>query len=46
METLWKVMEAIIDTRLQASIQFHDVLHGLRAGRGIRAATMELKLAQ
>ena len=28
LETLWKVVEDIIDTRLQACITIHDVLHG------------------
>ena len=33
METLWKVVEAIIYTCLRASISLHDVLHGFRAVR-------------
>ena len=28
METLWKVVEALIDTHIRANLQFHDVLHG------------------
>ena len=43
---LWKVVEAIIDTRLLASIQFHDVFHGFRAGRGMGTANMDIKLYQ
>ena len=39
-------MEYIIDTCLRASIQFNDVLHGFRSGRGTGAANMELKLSQ
>ena len=35
LETLWKVVEAIIDTRLRVSISFHDVLRSLCAGREI-----------
>ena len=31
-ETLWKVVEAIINTRLKVCITFHGVLHGLRKG--------------
>ena len=42
---LWKFVEAIIDTRLWASIQFQCVLHGFCAVRGTGTATMELKLA-
>ena len=33
LETLWKVVEAIINTRLNVCITFHDVLHGLLKGR-------------
>ena len=46
LDTLWKVVEAIIDIRLQTSIQFHDVVDRLRAERGTGTAAMELKLAQ
>ena len=46
LDTLWKVVEALIDTRLRASLQMHNVLHGFRSRRGIGAAIMELKLAQ
>ena len=45
-DMLWKVMESIIDTRLRASIQFHNVLHGFHAGGGMGTGTMELKIAQ
>ena len=46
LETLWKVVEAIVETRLRAIISFQDVLHGLRSGRGTGTAILELKLAQ
>ena len=46
LETLWKVMEALIDTRLYASLQTHDFLHGFRAGRGMGTAIMEVNLVQ
>ena len=46
METLWKVVEALIDTRLRASLQFHDILHGFWARRGTGTAIMELKIPQ
>ena len=46
LETLWKVVEELIDTRLRASLHMHSVLRGFRAGRGTGTAIMELKLAQ
>ena len=36
----------MIDTRLRASLQIHNVLHRFRARRGIGVAIMELNLAQ
>ena len=44
--TLWKMVEALIDTRLRASLQFHYFLPGFRYVRGTGTAIMELKLAQ
>ena len=46
LENLWKVVEALIDTRLCSSLQMHDVLHRFRYRRGTGTAIMELKLAQ
>ena len=46
LETLWKVVEVIIDNRLRDSLQFHDVLHGFWDGRETGTAIMDLKLAQ
>ena len=46
LETLWKVVEALIYTRIRVSLQFHDVLHEFQAGRGTGTAIMELNLAQ
>ena len=46
LETLWKVVGALINTCLSASLHMHDVLHGFREGRGTGTAIMELKLAQ
>ena len=46
LKTLWKVLEAIIDTRLTYLIHFYDVLLRFRSGRGIGTATMDLKIAQ
>ena len=34
LETLWKVVDALIDTRLCEILQFHDVLLMFRSGRG------------
>ena len=46
LETLWKVVEAMIDSCLRASLQLHDVLNGFRDGRRTGMAIMELKLSQ
>ena len=46
LDTLWKVVEELIETCLCASLQIHDVLHGFRAGRGTGTAIMDLKFAQ
>ena len=45
-ETLWKVVEALIDTRLQASLQMHVVLHRFRSIRGMGTDIMELNLSK
>ena len=46
METLWKVVEALIYTRLRSSLKFHDVLHRFRSGRGTDTAIMEPNIDQ
>ena len=46
LDRLWKVVEDVIDTRLWASIQFHNVLHGLHTERFTEKATMYLKISQ
>ena len=46
LELLWKVVEAIIDTCLRASVHIHNTIHRLRAGRGIGTSTLEIKLEQ
>ena len=33
LESLWKVVEAIIDTRLRSSVHLHNVPHGFHTGR-------------
>ena len=46
LEVVWKVVEAVIDTRIKTVILFYNVLHGFSAGRDTGTTTMELKLAQ
>ena len=46
METLCKVLEELVDTRLRASLQLHEVLHRFHSRRGIGEAIMDLKLTQ
>ena len=46
METLWKVVEELIDTCLRASLQMQDILHRFRDRRGTGTAIMELNIAQ
>ena len=45
-EVMWKVVAEILNRRLTASITFHDLLHGFRAGCGTGNATFEAKLLQ
>ena len=45
-EFLWKAISGIINCRLSSSIQFHDVLHGFRAGRGTGTTTLKENLLQ
>ena len=46
MEVMWKVVEAILNCRFTASITYHDVLHGFRAGHGTGTANLKAKLLQ
>ena len=39
-------MAAILNHRLTESFTFHDLLHGVRAGRGTGTVTLEAKLFQ
>ena len=34
LEVVWKVVELVNYNRIKTVVQFHDVLHGFRAGRG------------
>ena len=45
-EVMWKVVAAILNRRLTASITFYEFLHGFRAGRGKGTATLEANLLQ
>ena len=45
-EVMWKAVAAILNQRFTASINYHDFLHGFRAGRGTGTATLEAKLLQ
>ena len=45
-EVMWKVVAAILNLRLTASISFHDSLHRFWAGRSIGTATLEANLLQ
>ena len=43
---MWKVVSAILNRRLTASITFHDFLHGFQSGRETGTSTLEAKLLQ
>ena len=43
---MWKVVAAILNRRLTASIAFHDFLHRFWAGRGMGTPTLKAKLLQ
>ena len=45
-ETIWKVYLSNVNSRLRSSIVLHDVLNGLRQGRGEGTAIMEAKMEQ
>jgi hypothetical protein len=46
LEVVWKVIAAIMDEWMKASIEFHDVLHGFLAKWGTGTAIIEAKLLQ
>ena len=43
-EVLWKAVAVILDCRFNASITYHNSLHGFQAGCGTGTATLEVKL--
>ena len=46
MEVMWKVVAAILNLQLTASITYHNFIHRFRAGRGKGTVTLEAKLIQ
>ena len=46
LETLCKLVEAIIDTCLKACIRLHDIIYGFRAVIGTGTSIIELKISQ
>ncbi len=32
LEIVWKIVEALIDTRIKFSVHLHEMIHGFRAG--------------
>jgi len=46
LEVCWKLITSIMDARFKEKIDFHDALHGFRAGRGTGTAIIEAKLLQ
>ena len=46
MEVVWRVVVVILNCQFTASIIFHDVLHGSRAGCRTGTATLDTKLFQ
>ena len=46
LESLWKVVEAIIDNLLRESVRLHDILNGFRTTRVVKMFILELNMAQ
>ena len=44
LETIYKLASTIVTSRLTKGIEFHDAVHGFRAGRGTGTAIIEFKL--
>ena len=45
-EVIWKLVAAILNRRFTSSINYHDGLHGFRAGCDTGTTTLEAKLLQ
>ena len=46
LEMMWKLVAAILNLRLTASITFQEFLHGFREGRGTGTANLEANKLQ
>ena len=46
LETLWKVVELMMDTHLRASLHMYNVLHGFKERRGTGTDITELNISQ
>ena len=46
LEIIWKLMEAIIDTRVNSKVKIHDILNGFVNRRGTGTAIIKAKLQQ
>jgi exonuclease III len=46
LEVIWKVLASILCERMNATIEWHDCIHGFRAERGCGTAIVEVKLFQ
>ena len=45
-EVMWKVVAAILNRQVTASITFHDFIHGFRVGCVTGTTTLKVKLLQ
>ena len=45
-EVLCKVLLGVINQRIGAAVQFHDVIHGFRVVRGTGTTSLKAKLLQ
>ena len=43
-KVLWKAFPRVINRRIGAAVQFHDMMHGFRTGRGAGIASLKNKL--
>ena len=45
-EVLWKSFLGVINWQIGAAVQFHNVLHGIWAGRGMGTSYLDANLIQ
>ena len=43
-EVIWKAVAGVVNRRIGVAVNFHDVLHGLRVGRGTGTAFLETRI--